>query len=47
MNKIERVDRVLQGMEVDRPPVSLWYHFGVQHSGGVQFARLTLEYFDI
>ena len=46
MNKIERVDRVLQSMEVDRPPVSLWYHFGVQHSSGEQFARLTLEYFD-
>jgi uroporphyrinogen decarboxylase len=46
MNKIERVDRVLQGIKVDRPPLSLWYHFGVQHSSGEQFARLTLEYFD-
>ena len=46
MNKIERVDNVLQGMEVDRPPVSLWYHFGVQHSSGEQFAKLTLEFFD-
>lgn len=46
MNKIERVDHVLQGLGVDRPPVSLWYHFGVQHSSGEQFARLMLEYFD-
>jgi uroporphyrinogen decarboxylase len=45
MNKIERVDRVLRDAEVDRPPLSLWYHFGVQHAGGEQFARITLEYF--
>ncbi|MGD2269011.1 MAG: uroporphyrinogen decarboxylase family protein [Desulfobacterales bacterium] len=45
MDKIERVDRVLQGLEVDRPPVSLWYHFGVQHAGGDQFAGITLQYF--
>jgi uroporphyrinogen decarboxylase len=46
MDKIERVDRVLNGEEVDRPPVTLWYHFGVQHAGGEQFAKLTLEFFD-
>jgi uroporphyrinogen decarboxylase len=45
MNKIERVDRVLNGEEVDRPPLSLWYHFGIQHAGGEQFARITLEFF--
>jgi uroporphyrinogen decarboxylase len=45
MNKIERVDRVVQGKDVDYPPLSLWYHFGVQHAGGEQFARITLEYF--
>lgn len=45
MNKIERVERVLNGKEPDRPPLSLWYHFGVQHGGGAQFARLALEYF--
>lgn len=45
VNKIERIDRVLGGKEVDRPPLSLWYHFGVQHGGGEQFARITLEYF--
>jgi len=46
MNKIERVDRVLSGEEVDRPPVTLWYHFGVQHAGGEQFAGITTEYFN-
>lgn len=46
MDKIERVDRVLNGEAVDRPPVTLWYHFGVQHAGGEQFARITTEYFN-
>jgi uroporphyrinogen decarboxylase len=45
LNKIERVDRVLRGEEVDYPPISLWYHFGVQHGGGEPFARITLDYF--
>ncbi len=45
MNKRERVDRVLEGREVDYPPISLWYHFGLQHAGGEQFARISLEYF--
>ena len=45
MKKIERIDRVFDGREVDRPPLSLWYHFGVQHGGGDRFARLTLDYF--
>ena len=45
MNKIERVDRVLKGDDVDYPPISLWYHFGVQHGGGEPFARITLEFF--
>lgn len=46
MNKIERVQAVLNGEEPDRPPLSLWYHFGVQHGSGEQFARLCLEFFD-
>jgi len=46
MNKIERVDRVLNGEEVDRPPLSLWYHFGIHHAGGEQFARIGLEFFN-
>ena len=46
MNKTERVDSVLAGRPVDRPPLSLWYHFGVQHGGGEQFAKTTLDYFN-
>ena len=46
MDKIDRLDRVLNGQKVDSPPVSLWYHFGVQHGSGKQFADITLEQFD-
>ena len=46
MNKMERVDRVLAGDPVDRPPMSMWYHFGVQHGGGESFARTTLAFFN-
>jgi uroporphyrinogen decarboxylase len=45
MTKIERIDRTLAGQEVDRPPVSFWYHFGVQHAGGERIAELSLEFF--
>jgi uroporphyrinogen decarboxylase len=45
MNKIERVERVLAGEEVDYPPLSMWCHFGVQHADGEQFARISLQYF--
>ncbi|HZD54723.1 MAG TPA: uroporphyrinogen decarboxylase family protein [Candidatus Aquicultoraceae bacterium] len=44
-DKIELVDRVLSGGAGDRPPVSLWYHFGVQHGDGARFARLAVDCF--
>ncbi len=44
MTKIERVDASLAGREYDRPPVSFWYHFGVQHAPGERIAELSLEY---
>jgi uroporphyrinogen decarboxylase len=44
-DKIELVDRVLAGELVERPPLSLWYHFGVQHGDGSRFARLALDSF--
>jgi uroporphyrinogen decarboxylase len=43
--KIELVDRVLRGESVDRAPLSLWYHFGVQHGEGRRFALLALDCF--
>jgi uroporphyrinogen decarboxylase len=46
MTKIERVDAVLKGGEPDRPPVCLWYHFGLQHTSGETFAKAALEYFE-
>lgn len=45
MNKRQRVERVLNDQSVDRPPVSMWYHFGVQHGGGRAFANITLDFF--
>jgi uroporphyrinogen decarboxylase len=45
VDKKEWVDRVLNGETVEVPPVSMWYHFGVQHGGGEPFARITLDYF--
>ncbi len=50
MTKIERVEKSLAGVEVDRPPVSFWYHFGVQHEPGERIAELSIEfvrYFDL
>ena len=44
MTKIERVDLTLTGTDVDRPPVSFWYHFGVQHAPGERIAELSLEF---
>lgn len=46
MTKIERVDAVLQGRRPDRPPMSMWYHFGNQHAGGERFAQIELEWFE-
>lgn len=45
MDKVELVDRVLRGEQVEKPPVSVWYHFGVQHRGGEEFAETTLGFF--
>jgi uroporphyrinogen decarboxylase len=45
MTKKELVDRVLSGRSVTYPPVSFWYHFGVQHGGGEVFAGIALDYF--
>jgi len=44
MNKKELVDATLAGREVERPPVSFWYHFGVQHAPGNRIAEISLEF---
>lgn len=45
MNKTERVDAVLRGDSPDRPPISMWYHFGAQHLRGEEFADIVLAWY--
>lgn len=34
MNKVERVQAVIEGRKPDRPPVSFWYHFAAEEVSG-------------
>jgi uroporphyrinogen decarboxylase len=45
MTRIERVRAALSGAEVDRPPFSVWYHFGLQHAPAERTAQTHLEFF--
>jgi uroporphyrinogen decarboxylase len=45
LNKIERVKRALKGEEVDRPPFSFWYHFGLQHTPGIKHAEAEIDFY--
>ena len=45
MDKIERVTNALRGEEVDRPPFSFWYHFGLQHMPGEKHAEAELDFY--
>ena len=45
MNKIDRVRATLAGRPVDRPPFTVWYHFGNQHSPAERTAQVHLEFF--
>lgn len=45
MNKIARLNAALQGENVDRPPFSFWYHFGLQHAKSKRVAQTHLEFF--
>ena len=40
----ERVDRALEGREVDRPPFSFWHHFGLQKEPPAHFVHATLDF---
>ena len=40
----ERVDRALRGEDVDRPPFSFWYHFGLQKFPAERHANATLRF---
>ncbi len=46
MNKIERVRAALAGQPVDRPPFTVWYHFGNQHAPAERTAQVHLEFFE-
>jgi uroporphyrinogen decarboxylase len=46
MTKIERVRAALSGAEIDRPPFSVWYHFGLQHAPAERTAQTHLEFFE-
>lgn len=45
MNKIERVTSALKGEEVDRPPFSFWYHFGLQHMPARKHAEAEIDFY--
>src|SRR5262249_16038400 len=45
MNKIERVRHALKGEEIDRPPFSFWYHFGLQHMPGAKHAEAEIDFY--
>lgn len=40
----QRVDRALAGRDVDRPPLSLWHHFGLEKEGPKRHAQQTLAF---
>ena len=46
MTKIERLRNTLAGKPVDRPPFSVWYHFGTQHASPERTAQVHLEFFE-
>jgi uroporphyrinogen decarboxylase len=45
LNKIDRVSHALKGEEVDRPPFSFWYHFGLQHGPGRKHAEAEVDFY--
>jgi uroporphyrinogen decarboxylase len=45
MDKIERLRATLAGKPVDRPPFTIWYHFGNQHASAELAAQLHLDFF--
>lgn len=46
MGERERLDAALAGRRVDRPPYTLWYHFGLEKQGPAAHAKATLSFHD-
>ena len=44
MTSKERVRRALEGADIDRPPFSLWHHFGLQAFPAERHAAATLDF---
>lgn len=44
MNSAERLEAALAGAEVDRPPFSFWYNFGLQHMSGEAVADAHIAF---
>src|ERR1044072_9082827 len=44
MSSRERVDHVLKGQPVDRPPFSFWYHFGLEKFPAERHVEATLNF---
>ena len=44
MSGKERIDRALRGEDVDRPPFTFWYHFGLEKHPGERHAQATLDF---
>ncbi|MGM9991602.1 MAG: uroporphyrinogen decarboxylase family protein [Candidatus Bruticola sp.] len=44
MNSSERLQAALAGAEVDRPPFSFWYNFGLQHMSGDAVADIHIAF---
>lgn len=40
----DRVDRAIKGQDVDRPPFSLWHHFGLEKFGPERHAEATIAF---
>lgn len=46
MTKVERIRAAIHGERVDRPPFTIWYHFGNQHASPERTAQVHLEFFE-
>jgi len=44
--KLERFRAAIAGRPVDRPPFTVWYHFGLQHAPAERVAQAHLEFFE-
>jgi uroporphyrinogen decarboxylase len=46
VNKVQRVREAVAGRPVDRPPFTVWYHFGLQHATADRVVQAHLEFLE-